>query len=660
MAKRVPWDQYEAALLIDAYYRIDEKKIDRKIAVELISSELRKKAEKENKEIDKIFRNTNGINMRFYEIQFIVTGGKVGMKNTSRLFVDTVGMYKSDKQHFGEVYSQALSKVYAGTDFEHFMLWIDKSTYSAHRKRIEYASRMIYSFGEERALGINTKYDLGIAAGIDAYSEFLNSTNLKKENKKVTNATNDVELRAKDFSKWMIDTRKLSVATARGYSSAINTATPYAQSICKIDKSIYAIDDVGELENLLKTLMHDKGFADLNAQSHNRFRGAFDKYLQYMLSCNGELTNTGFVEQQDSGSYEEIEEMVRSADVKGISSSELSNKTGKSIWLINKYLRKQEYAVEVPGEIYIHVDNVIDIFENKEKLRKIIENQFSAFSGYTNDVVLMESATISLGMFLNDNCIDSPGKIYGIARYLFSRVEDSYCFAADKHIWKEQPKYSMTNPGVLMEYMWKSGGRLSKNQCTEYLQKVKLPTRNINGLLSVANSKEVLLYGNEEYVLAECIIEDGEWLNRVNDQIAKLFRDAAYVVLREISSNWFDLLPALNGGLAWNLSLLQDLVKKYLPKYRLITANENQSLETIRAGIVPEDSIIGNFGDLVYARLLEDHEISLPVRIEKEDFRQRLINYQMIQGNELIYTMPKSVTGAKYAWSGDGESVLIL
>ena len=355
MVKRVPWDQYEAALLIDAYYRIDEKKIDRRIAVELISSELRKKAENENKEIDKIFRNTNGINMRFYEIQFIATGGKAGMKNTSRLFVDTVGMYKTDKQHFGEVYSQALSKVYAGTDFEHFMLWIDKSAYAAHRKRIEYASRMIYSFGEEYALGINTKYDLGIATGVDAYSDFLNSTSLKKENKKVSNVTNEVELRAKSFSKWMIDTRKLSVATARGYSSAINTATPYAQSICNIGKSIYAIDDVGELENVLKTLMHDKGFADLNAQSHNRFRGAFDKYLQYMLSCNGEITNTGFVEQQESGSYEEIEEMVKAADVEGISSNELSNKTGKSIWLINKYLRKQEYAVEVPGEIYINL-----------------------------------------------------------------------------------------------------------------------------------------------------------------------------------------------------------------------------------------------------------------------------------------------------------------
>lgn len=97
-----------------------------------------------------------------------------------------------------------------------------------------------------------------------------------------------------------------------------------------------------------------------------------------------------------------------------------------------------------------------------------------------------------------------------------------------------------------------------------------------------------------------------------------------------------------------------------MSEYRLITANENQGLETIRAGIVPEDSVIGNFADLVYARLIEDSALNMPVRLEKENLRQKLIEYKMIQGNELIYTLPKALDGAKYAWTDDGESVLIL
>lgn len=91
----------------------------------------------------------------------------------------------------------------------------------------------------------------------------------------------------------------------------------------------------------------------------------------------------------------------------------------------------------------------------------------------------------------------------------------------------------------------------------------------------------------------------------------------------------------------------------------MITANENQGLDTIRAGIVQEDSIIGDFSDLVHARLLEDSAIKLPVRMNKEELRQLLVEYKMIQGNELIYTMPRVLESSKFAWSSDEETVLI-
>lgn len=466
--------------------------------------------------------------------------------------------------------------------------------------------------------------------------------------------------KVKTFSKWLIDVMKLSVATARGYSSAINTATPYAQKFFGLTGSIYDIDDVEVLETLLNRMMADDRFVEINCQSHNRFRGAFDRYLQFSKSYDLGQTCVGFEIKNSDGSFDQIEEFVREADVDGITASSLSSKTGKSIWLVNKYLRAQSYAIEIPGNIYVHADNVIDLFENKARIQKIIENQFNKFCGYTNDEVLMDAATISLGMFLNDNSIDTPAKFYGIVRYLFGKDSNIYYFAGDKHIWKSESKYPDTYSGVLMGFISSNGGRASKTQCSEYLQKVKLASGNINGLLSAAANKEVLFYGNEEYVLAESIVENEGWIELVRKQINRLFNTATYVIPREISDNWFDLLPPLYGGLYWNLALLQDLIKKYMPEYRLITANENQGLETIRAGMVPEDSVIGNFADLVYARLIEDSALNIPVRLERENLRQKLIEYKMIQGNELIYTLPKALDGAKYAWTDDGESVLIL
>lgn len=683
MAVRIPWSQSEAVLLVDAYFVIENGTISRKLAVQLISEELRKRATLLKMEIDAVFRNTNGINMRFYEIQYIVSNGETGMKNTSKLFIETVKQHSDSIADFQSEYQVALVEIY-GNNASAFKQWIDHSRYCSAAKVIEYSLRILDTFGNAegfikesfcnitdltmienlgQTICNNVAFKKYKSQGYDqellfaSYTDYLNEKQDEEGSELVAGTITDKGTKAKNFSKWLIDVMKLSTATARGYSSAINTATPYAQEFCGLTGSIYDVDDVEALESLLSRMMDDDRFIEINYQSHNRFRGAFDRYLQYSKSQDPNQVLDNYETKDSDGSFDQIEDFVREADVDGITASALSSKTGKSIWLVNKYLRAQPYAIEIPGNVYVHADNVIDLLENKTKIQKIIENQFGKFCGYTNDEVLMDAAVISLGMFLNDNCIDIPAKIYGIARYLFGK---DYYFAGDKHIWKTEPKYSETNVGVLLGFISSNGGRASKTQCSEYLQKVKLASGNINGLLSMTTNKDVFFYGNEEYVLAENIIENDSWVSLVKKQVDRLFKSSPYVIPREINDNWFELLPPLYGGLNWNLALLQDLIKKYMPDYRLITANENQGLETIRAGIVPEDSVIGNFADLVYARLIEDSTLTMPVRLQKENLRQMLIEYKMIQGNELIYTLPKALDGAKYAWNDDGESVLIL
>ena len=478
----------------------------------------------------------------------------------------------------------------------------------------------------------------------------------EKGNENVNEKAVNADVNSRNFFEWLVDEMCLTTASAQYYSSIIDVVSSYAKQIYGVHESIYDIDSLEEIEQLLNKMMADKCI--IQGKLNYCFEGAFEKYVQYMRFYTRKKSYE-IIEKNsnEENILEDIEKIIREADIDGITLSDISDITGKSIWLVKKYLQILEGVIEIPGNVYVHVDNVVDIHENKEEIQKIIENQFAKFAGYTNDVVLFDAASITLGMFLNDNCIDKPEKMYGITRYLFEKV---YIFAGDKHIWKGSPQYTTTYAGVLLGYISSNGGKTSKAQCTEYLQKVKLPSNNINGILSIATNKRVLLYGNEEYVLADYVIRDELWLEQLKIQIGKLFRQALYVVPREISDNWFELLPILDGGISWNLMLLQDLIKKYLPEYRLITANENQGLETIRAGIVPEDSFIENFADLVYIRILEDATVSLPVRIDKEDFRKKLIEYKMIQGNELIYTMPKAVAGSKFAWTSEGDSVLIL
>ena len=151
MAVRIPWNQSEAILLVDAYFMIENGTISRKLAVQLISEELRKKALLSKMKIDDVFRNTNGINMRFYEIQYIVSDGKTGMKNTSKLFVETVKLYSDNSWGFQSKHHDALIEIY-GDAVSAFVQWLNNSKYSETKKVIEYSLRVLETIGKREGL----------------------------------------------------------------------------------------------------------------------------------------------------------------------------------------------------------------------------------------------------------------------------------------------------------------------------------------------------------------------------------------------------------------------------------------------------------------------------------------------------------------------------
>ena len=93
--RQPPWDKYEAALLVEAYWKIQEDHSQKKSIVSVLSSSLRARA---GFEIDDTFRNENGINMRLGEIDYLFSAGKRGLKNTSDLFREIVSLYKKKRR----------------------------------------------------------------------------------------------------------------------------------------------------------------------------------------------------------------------------------------------------------------------------------------------------------------------------------------------------------------------------------------------------------------------------------------------------------------------------------------------------------------------------------------------------------------------------------
>jgi hypothetical protein len=107
MAIKIPWDEKETALLIDAYLRVEAGQLPHNEAVATLSRQLRQRTKKSGTEIDDVFRNENGIRMRLAEIQYLMTGGAAGLKNTSILFKDMVRLFQTDADRFQAILEKA-------------------------------------------------------------------------------------------------------------------------------------------------------------------------------------------------------------------------------------------------------------------------------------------------------------------------------------------------------------------------------------------------------------------------------------------------------------------------------------------------------------------------------------------------------------------------
>ena len=100
MASRVPWSEDEAILLVDAFQMQQADLISRTELVNGISWLLKNKAIQNKVEVDEVYRNKNGISMRYEEIRRLFNNGQGGLQNTSRLFINTVALYRENHAEF--------------------------------------------------------------------------------------------------------------------------------------------------------------------------------------------------------------------------------------------------------------------------------------------------------------------------------------------------------------------------------------------------------------------------------------------------------------------------------------------------------------------------------------------------------------------------------
>ena len=107
---RILWDEYETAILIDACLRYNRGEISKKDAVRETSQALRQMAVNRGRIIDEIYRNENGISLKFETINGLIKHVDNGFE-PSKMFKAMVEIMETNKARYDEILKEAKNMV---------------------------------------------------------------------------------------------------------------------------------------------------------------------------------------------------------------------------------------------------------------------------------------------------------------------------------------------------------------------------------------------------------------------------------------------------------------------------------------------------------------------------------------------------------------------
>lgn len=360
----------------------------------------------------------------------------------------------------------------------------------------------------------------------------------------------------------------------------------------------------------------------------------------------------------------EVENYIKTKGLQGASIQEIIDavQSDNSVLSMENALDENMNILAMPGHRFVHEESFVDLDEAEEILQSILNNHFRQFGGYSNSQLLFTAASQELSMFMNDNNCKNTDDVYAIACFLFEKKRyagKKYKFVTP-HIFEVEPNFPPTHQGLMINLARKNDGILYESDAKNYLQKIMLTFPGMSQVLRIGVASTFFIYDDEKYLLSEAIDIDDAWCLRMHNQIDDLFMKAnvAYVIPRDISTSWLSSLPSLPHNLAWTRLLLQQILDMY-PSigFKCISADIGQSYRTIAAAIVPQDSPLQSFSDVV-TLYMQDHH-NLPMRMKREDLRKELRDAGMLEAREMQSALHKALDDYRFAWTDENKTVLV-
>lgn len=382
---------------------------------------------------------------------------------------------------------------------------------------------------------------------------------------------------------------------------------------------------------------------------------------------NVNATAVCFASSQESESVDpehiaRVEKIVLDADMKGVTYDSLYNTLELTMVATKALVQKCNRIVEIKGKLY-HEDAFVDWDDGAKQMFLIMEKLMQKNNGYVSAVQLYDYARVEMNMFLNDNDVNDERSVYEIAQHLFEKNSfegNHYSFIGKAHISKSENVIS-SNFDIICKFAEEQGGIFREDDLAKYLIGIGIKAGNLRHQMRLGREPEFFFYEPGTIISAKSMRIDDLWIESVGRSLCNLLSDAdGHIVLRQIQPVWYESLPELPDHRRWTPLLLQYVLYFYGKELgaKTIVAMNSQSMDTLHAMLVRTDGPIQNFGDAVIAYLIESETEQRS--FEAEELRQLLVKAGMIQGNELIWNMPKALSkDERFAWDANGENVTV-
>lgn len=341
MALRIPWDIEEAVLMLDMLLKSLDGKLTRKEAIRQVSEKLRRRAVNRGIEFDDIFRNENGITFQMSALEVAYTGKKTKLKQPTKLFVETVNLYRNNRELYEEILKEAENVVEPTSVQDEFCSYLsmqmptfqlsdaylmlsDIESFCLKRKilqnklfettDLETIKRVVQTVDSNRVFRFTYKQNLKkMSTVIHAYYTFLKSykpdeekeakliiqeaipslpdaDSMKQKDDAVSpqdisvpatekTKLTDLEERQK-FNDWMLSSG-MSKATIASYMSSFGQCVKSVANYKLCETSLWNVSNAEDASHIYDQLFGISEFYEYNKQQHNRFSAAFRKFIEY-------------------------------------------------------------------------------------------------------------------------------------------------------------------------------------------------------------------------------------------------------------------------------------------------------------------------------------------------------------------------------------------